>query len=109
MFIAFENLENPLDHSDHDPSLCDYARIWLTQQFVEGKHQEHINKLSNEQIVIIGSTSALYSTYTNITDLYQHYNLTLKQLWDFSEYLRVFLLTERGFSKLMPPKNVNLN
>lgn len=87
---------NPEDHKDHDPARCDYARIWLTQQFVAGTHAEHVAALTDDQIVAIGMTSEMYSMVDTVEHIYTEYNLTLANLKAFADYLRNYLLNERG-------------
>jgi len=92
---------NPADHSDHDPSLCDYARIWLIQQYVAGLHLPIVEKLDNEQMVLIGFTTFSESQNSAFVPVFEKHGLTLDNLFEFSEYIRNYLLNERGLADEM--------
>ena len=92
------NTGNPADHKDHNPARCDFARIWLTQQFVAGTHAEHVAALTDDQLGTIGKTSEMYSMLEQVEPIYAEYNLTLDNLKAFADYLRNYLLNERGYA-----------
>lgn len=97
----FNDTTNPADHKDHDPARCDYARLWLTQQFVAGTHEQHVEKLSNEQIARVGMMSAVYSQTPETAPLFAEFNLTLEQVYNFSEMLRKVLIVRLGLDGML--------
>jgi len=105
------NLE---DHQDHDPALCDFARIFLTQRYVQGINIiPTLELLTNEQIVQIGITSVMFSAIDAVEPIYAEYGISMAQLFDFSEYLRHYLMDTRvndlGMKFVANTDNVSLN
>src|SRR6187399_2993533 len=92
----FNESTNLRDHATHDPSACDYARMLLIQSYVADTHEATIASLSTPQLLTIGLVCARDSTNPLLADMYSKQGLTLKQVYDFSEYVRHVLLTERN-------------
>ncbi len=83
-----------VEHSEHDPSLCDFARIWLITQWIANTHMSIIHSLTAMQLVEIGYKSYMYSQDVENTELYASYGITLEQLFDFSEFVRIYLMEQ---------------
>ena len=109
----FDNM-NPEEHKDHDPARCDFARILLTKRYVDGDDIiPTLELLTNEQIVQIGITSVMFSAIDAVEPIYAEYGISMAQLFDFSEYLRHYLMDTRvndlGMKFVAITDNVSLN
>ncbi len=98
---------NPADHKEHDPSRCDFARIWLTQKWIENPNTSLFALLDNDQLTVIGFKSCVYSNLEDVQakEVYAAYNITQEQLFEFSEVIRNFLLQDRGLGKQISMNN----
>jgi hypothetical protein len=109
----FDNI-NPEEHKDHDPARCDFARIYLTQRYVQGEDIIPVlDTLTVEQVITIGFTSAYFSEVSEAVSVYESHGITMEQLFAFSEVLRHYLMNTRvnsqGMKFVANTDNVSLN